>query len=219
MTQRNALLKRLQDGDGRGEELAYWDEELAREGATLLAARAVAVAALAEGAGAAHAGLSGGRERFALAYLPRFAEAWPPGRIAVANEADIAGALHERLQSSRGRDIAAGVTLIGPHRDDLAMTLGGEPASAFASRGQQRTAALALRLAEARLLFQRTRERPVLLLDDVLSELDEARRASVLAAVDADQVVITSPDPDRFDAAYVASAQLWRVDAGAAVRG
>jgi len=218
VTQRNALLKRVQEGASRRDELAYWDEELARDGATLLAGRAAAVAALAEGAAEAHASLSGQRERFALAYLPRFSDDWPPERIAGASQDELFAALLERLRASHGRDVAAGLTLTGPHRDDLAMTLGGESASAFASRGQQRTAALALRLAEARLLYERTGERPVLLLDDVLSELDEGRRASVLAAIAADQVLITSPDPDRFDAAYVASAQLWRIEAGAAVR-
>jgi len=218
VTQRNALLKRVQEGSSRRDELAYWDEELARDGATLLAGRAAAVATLAEGAAEAHGALSGQRERFALAYLPRFSDAWPAERIAAATAPELSAALLDRLQGSHGRDVAAGLTLTGPHRDDLSMTLGGESASAFASRGQQRTAALALRLAEARLLFERTRDRPVLLLDDVLSELDEARRASVLAAIDADQVLITSPDPDRFGAAYVASAQLWRIEAGAAAR-
>jgi DNA replication and repair protein RecF len=98
------------------------------------------------------------------------------------------------------------------------MTLGGEPAATFASRGQQRTAALALRLAESRLLFARSGERPLLLLDDVLSELDAARRQHVLSSLEAEQVLITSADPDRFDAAFVASAQVWRVESGRAVR-
>jgi len=218
VAQRNALLKRVQDGAARTDELAYWDEELARDGATLLVARAAAVDDLARSARDAHARLSGDREHFALAYEPRFSEHWPPARLATAGPADVASALLDKLQSTHTRDIAAGVTLTGPHRDDLAMTLGGEPAAAFASRGQQRTAALALRLAEAALLHARSGERPVLLLDDVLSELDESRRASVLAAIDADQVLITSPDPDRFDAAYVASAQTWRIAAGAATR-
>ena len=216
--QRNALLKRIQDGAARRDELAYWDEELARDGATLFAARAAAVAELARNAADAHARLSAERERFDLAYEPRFAEGWPPSRIAAADAADVAAALLDKLRATHARDVAAGVTLSGPHRDDLSMTLGGEPASAFASRGQQRTAALALRLAEARLLHDRAGERPLLLLDDVLSELDESRRHSVLAAIDADQVLITSPDPDRFPPSYTASAQLFEIRAGAARR-
>ena len=218
ITQRNALLKRIQEGSAQPAELAYWDEELARDGAAILTARAAAVAQLAEAAATTHARLSGEREQFALAYAPRFADAWPPARIIEAGTDAVASALLDKLHTTHPRDIAAGVTLTGPHRDDLSMTLGGEPAAAFASRGQQRTAALALRLAEAQLLHARGGERPILLLDDVLSELDESRRASVLAAIDADQVWITSPDPDRFDAAFVASAQTWHITNGHAER-
>ena len=218
VTQRNALLKRIQDGAARRDELAYWDEELATDGATLLAARAAATGDLARAAADAHARLSGDRERFDLAYEPRFVDREAAERIAAADPAAIAGAQLDKLQATHARDVAAGVTLSGPHRDDLSMTLGGEPASAFASRGQQRTAALALRLAEARLLHSRTGARPLLLLDDVLSELDESRRASVLAAIDADQVLITSPDPDRFPPSYTASAQLFEIVAGTARR-
>jgi DNA replication and repair protein RecF len=122
----------------------------------------------------------------------------------------------DRLHVTHTRDIAAGVTLTGPHRDDFSMTLGGEPAGAFASRGQQRTAALALRLAEARFLRDASGEQPILLLDDVLSELDEHRRASVLAAIEADQIFVTSPDPDRFPRDLVERAQVWRIANGTA---
>ncbi|MHB8514404.1 MAG: DNA replication/repair protein RecF [Dehalococcoidia bacterium] len=214
VTQRNALLRRIQDGASRADELAYWDEQLAGDGALLLVARAQAVARLAGHAAEAHGRLSDERERLGLAYEPRFVEGWPPARIAAAAPADVASALLARLEATHARDTAAGVTLVGPHRDDLSMTLGGEPAGAFASRGQQRTAALALRLAEARLLFERSGERPVLLLDDVLSELDAARRASVLGVIDAEQVLITGTDADRFDPAFVARAQVYDVRAG-----
>lgn len=218
ITQRNALLKRIQDGAAQASELAYWDEELSRDGAAILTTRADAVAHLADFAAAAHARLSGEREQFALTYAPRFADAWPAARIIESGPDAVAIALLEKLHTTHPRDIAAGVTLTGPHRDDLLMMLGGEPAASFASRGQQRTAALALRLAEAHLLHARSGERPILLLDDVLSELDESRRNSVLAAIDADQVWITSPDPDRFDAAFVASAQTWHITSGHADR-
>ena len=218
VTQRNALLKRIQDGAAKAHELAYWDEELAKDGAVIVATRAAAVDKLSVAATMAHAHLSGEREDFVLAYAPRFVDGWPPERLAAAAASDVASALLDKLQATHARDIGAGVTLTGPHRDDLTMLLGGEPAAAFASRGQQRTAALALRLAEARFLHDRSGERPILLLDDVLSELDESRRRSVLAAIDADQVLITSPDPDRFDAAFTARAQIWRVSGGAASR-
>ncbi len=216
LAQRNALLKRVQEGAAQRNELDYWDDELTGEGGVILHSRALAIEELSSIAANAHARLSGEREQFALAYEPRFADAWPPARIAAAEAADVASALLDKLRQTQARDIAAGLTLSGPHRDDLVMTLGGESAASFASRGQQRTAALALRLAEARLLHERSGEKPILLLDDVLSELDESRRASVLASLDADQVWITSPDPDRFDASFTSGAQIFMIANGTA---
>jgi DNA replication and repair protein RecF len=218
VTQRNALLKRIGEGASQLSELAYWDEELARDGAVLLIARAVALGKVAGDAAEAHARLSGDRETLGVAYQPRFDDAWTAERIASAVVEDVAPALLDKLRSTHARDIGAGLTLTGPHRDDVALSLGGEPAASFASRGQQRTAALALRLAEARFLRDATGEQPILLLDDVLSELDEHRRASVLAAIEADQIVVTSADPDRFPEGLVQASQVWRVDEGAAVR-
>jgi DNA replication and repair protein RecF len=218
ITQRNALLKRIAEGAEKASELTYWDDELSREGATLLSARASALLPLSEWAAAQHTRLSGEREALGVAYGPRLAEGWDTERIAAADADEIAAALTSTLQSMRQRDIGAGITIAGPHRDDIALTLDGEPAASSASRGQQRTAALALRLAEARFLHDRRGEQPILLLDDVLSELDEQRRASVLDAIEADQVLITSADADRFAGPFFDAAQVWRVRGGAASR-
>ena len=217
LPQRNALLKRIKEGHAGRDELSYWDEELAREGAVLVAARAAAIAELTGSAAELHARLSGGQESFETAYAPRLSER-AGLREALCDAGETAPILLEALTAGQGRDIAAGLTLTGPHRDDIDMTLDGHPAASFASRGQQRTAALALRLAEAALLLRRTGERPVLLLDDVLSELDASRRASVLGAVESDQVFITSADADRFDATLTTTAQVWRIEAGTASR-
>ena len=214
VTQRNALLKRIGEGAAKADELAYWDDELSREGTAILQERARAMEPLAAWAREAHARLSGEREDLEVAYAPRFAVGWTPARIAQAEPGDVQEALRGLLRQGSARDIGAGLTLSGPHRDDINMTLGGEPAASFASRGQQRTAALALRLAEARLLHERTGERPVLLLDDVLSELDEHRRASVLEAIEADQLLITSADADRFPPGF--ASQVWHVAGGVA---
>jgi DNA replication and repair protein RecF len=218
VSQRNALLKRIQEGDAKREELDYWDDELSQEGATIAVERAKAVGELAVHAAAMHARLSAEREAFALAYAPRLAEGWPPERLAEEGIEEAAEAYREKLKAARSRDIGAGVTLSGPHRDDLTMEIGGQAASSFASRGQQRTAALALRLGEAQLLESRSGERPVLLLDDVLSELDAERRAGVLGAFEADQAWITSPDPDRFDAGFRAEAVVYEIAGGVATR-
>lgn len=216
ITQRNALLKRIQERAAKRDELAYWDEEMSRDGGAIAVARAVAVRELAEAAREAHARLSGERELFGLGYEPRFVDGWPPDRLASSDAEDAAAALLEKLGAAHARDIGAGVTLSGPHRDDLSMTIGAESAASFASRGQQRTAALALRIAEARLLAQRSGEQPILLLDDVLSELDESRRTSVMSSFPVDQVMITSPDPDRFSRIFMRDAQAWRVEGGVA---
>ena len=217
VTQRNALLKRIQEGGAKRGELDYWDDELSREGAEVARDRAIAVEELAQHALEAHARLSDEKESFELAYAPRIVD-WDPARIAAASLEELAEAYTAKLKSARDRDVGAGVTLSGPHRDDLTMTLGGEPAAVFASRGQQRTAALSLRLAESRLLEARSGERPILLLDDVLSELDAGRRASVLAAFDAEQAWITSPDPDRFDAAFRKAAAVYEIVGGVATK-
>jgi DNA replication and repair protein RecF len=216
VTQRNALLKNIKEGEAKRNELAYWDEELSREGATLIALRASALSRVSPQAAESHARLSGDREELAVAYEPKFAEAWDADRAASASEEEIAETFAERLGATATRDIAAGLTLSGPHRDDVRVTLGGEPAASMASRGQQRTAALALRLAEARFLRDAAGEQPILLLDDVLSELDEHRRASVLTAIEADQILVTSPDQDRFPAAFRKKASIFHVASGSA---
>lgn len=213
VSQRNALLRRIQSGEAEPQELAFWDEELARDGAVLIAQRAAAVDALAKHAGDAHRRLSGNLEELAVAYQPRL-EGWDDLQVDASAEA-LATALGRAVARGRRRDIAAGVTLSGPHRDDLLFTLNGVAAASFASRGQQRTAALALRLGEARFMADRKGDLPVVLLDDVLSELDEARRRAVLESLgEWDQLLITSADADRFGTDLPAARAVLRVVAG-----
>jgi DNA replication and repair protein RecF len=220
--QRNALLRRIQEGAAGLDQLSFWDEEMSRHGAYITGSRGRAVSSLSLLAREAHRALSGGEEDLSLAYQPQLSRAWDGQRVAAATTDELAGALLHALATGRQRDVAAGVSLTGPHRDDLLFLLNGVPAAAFASRGQQRTAALALRLAEARFLLDRSGEHPVLLLDDVLSELDERRRAGVLAAAsEFEQVLITSVDADRFRRAIpsggrasLAGATLYRVVEG-----
>lgn len=210
--QRNALLRRIQEGEANPDELTFWDEELVREGAVLVGYRAEAVAALAEHARDAHLSVSGGQEELVVSYQPRL-EGWEGARAGDGLE-EMAATLREALSAGRRRDIGAGVTLTGPHRDDLAFTLDGA-SSSFASRGQQRTAALSLRLAEARFLAGRRGDLPVVLLDDVLSELDEGRRRAVLESLgEWDQLLITSTDADRFGEGLPQSTAVLRVVGG-----
>ncbi len=210
LLQRNHLLKRIREGAAASEELAFWDAELARDGGYLFRARAEALLELARLAREAHASLAPG-EVLALAYRPRLEPPPPPDEIWEAAAESYAQALRRGLS----RDIAAGMTLHGPHRDDVALRLDGEAAAGFASRAQQRTIALALRLAEARFLLARRGDSPVLLLDDVLSEMDAGRRLTVIQALtDYDQVLITTTDLDRFPPDFLSRAALFSVAGG-----
>ncbi len=211
--QRNALLRRIQDGDAKPGELSYWDGELAGAGAVLVGQRALAVEALASRSRDAHERLSAGSEQLEIAYEPRL-DGWDATRASNAGADEIVEALRDKLERVRARDIAAGATLSGPHRDDVSLMLDGVAAASFASRGQQRTAALALRLAEARYMGERRGDLPVVLLDDVLSELDEGRRRAVLESLgEWDQILITSADGDRFGEG-LPQAAVFRVRAG-----
>jgi len=215
LLQRNHLLKRLQDGSARREELAFWDEQLVLEASAIVGARALAVSNLAPLAAVAHTDLSDGREELSLVYQPHLGASIDGHQAASLARQELAAAFAQELGRWWEREVRAGATILGPHRDDLFVQLDGVSAAAFASRAQQRTIALALRLAEARLLRERRGDSPVLLLDDVLSELDARRRAAVLAAVaDYEQVIITATDLDRFSPDFLARAALFRVAAG-----
>jgi DNA replication and repair protein RecF len=123
--------------------------------------------------------------------------------------------LFEAVENSRAEDLRRGSTSVGPHRDDVEVLLGGRDARAFASQGQQRSAVVSIKLAEAALIAARTGERPVLLLDDVLSELDAARRLALLERVgEQEQVVVTSVEAGPFPAGLMSRAAVRCIEAG-----
>ena len=189
--QRNHLLRQIRDGAGRVGELSFWDDELVKEGSEIVAQRSATVRTLSEGASPIYADLSDGSEGLTIEYKPN---------VSLSDDMSgrsIAEALMAKLAERRGQELARGVTVTGPHRDDLALTLNGMEAAAFASRGQTRTAVLALKLAEAAYLRERRGQEPVILLDDVLSELDAARRNHVIGhASQYHQTLITTADAD-----------------------
>jgi DNA replication and repair protein RecF len=211
LAQRNHLLKRIREGLARSDELTFWDSELARDGGYVLAARALALSQLAAIATEAHVTLAP-QEELRLEYRPRLEGDCRDG---LANPAAAAEVYGEALRRGVSRDIAAGMTLQGPHRDDIAFSLNGLPAAGFASRAQQRTIALALRLAEAQLLRSRRGEPPVLLLDDILSEMDADRCRSVIDAISSsDQLLVTATDAARFPQHFLDGAAVFTVAAG-----
>ena len=184
VTQRNQLLRRIREGLARTPELAYWDGELCRLGALVTITRRDAVAALAQEGAGAYAAMAPDDGGFEAAYAPSI----DGGGTAEEAAAHALGLLAER----RDREVQMAQSLVGPHRDDLLLTVGGLDVGQFGSRGQVRTAALSLRLAEAAYLRTALGEEPVLLLDDVLSELDGQRRQHVLeAACRAEQSLVT----------------------------
>jgi DNA replication and repair protein RecF len=212
--QRNALLRRIRDGAARSDELAFWDSRMAEKGAYIVETRVGATGRLAGLAAAAHRDLSGGVEQLSLVYEPRWARDWTADDMAAKDAGALAAAFLGTLAQSRPQEIGAGASLWGPHRDDLLFLIDGRPAATFASRAQWRTAALALRLAEARFLLDATGDHPVLLLDDVLSEMDDDRRRAVLDAFAGfDQVWITSAEEEHVRGA-VGGARVFAVRDG-----
>ena len=207
--QRNHLLRQIREGTSRVEELGFWDGELINEGSRIMRQRFATLRMLSEEASPMYAGLSGGKEQLSVSYRPS---------VEVPDDAAegvIADAMRLKLEERRRQELARGMTVTGPHRDDIALTLDGMEAAAFASRGQTRTAMLALKLAEAEYLKVRRGREPVILLDDVLSELDSTRREQVLDhASRYHQALITTADADPVVAQLPAGTARFGVRAG-----
>jgi DNA replication and repair protein RecF len=191
LEQRNALLHQLRLGGAARDSLNSFTGELAHHGAWLEVARSRLVEALAPLAALSLHDLSGHRERISLRYAPAHTASIPDAVDAA--EQVLLGTLRERASE----EIARGITLAGPHRDDLAFDLDGRAARGTASQGQQRSIVLACKLAEVRYLQDASGVAPVILLDDVLSELDPERRGSLLAllAEGRHQVLVTATEP------------------------
>jgi DNA replication and repair protein RecF len=217
LQQRNAALKRIREGLATVDELPFWDESLLKEGAFIVDARLAACARLAPVAAEYHHSLSGeAQEQLEIEYCPRLGEDESASFAGLSTHDAVAAALGDGLQAVRRREIAAGMCLVGPHRDDLIFRINGASAASFGSRAQVRTATLALRLAEARLLQSDIDDPPLLLLDDIVSELDEGRRKSVLRSIaDFDQAWFTATDTHGFDSGFLAAAHVYRIEAGA----
>jgi DNA replication and repair protein RecF len=210
VTQRNALLRDLRERGGDPGQLRFWDERLVEHGAQLMARRLQAAGALDELALEVHSQLTDGTERLHLKYVPSVELPGPAAAEVIAE------AFAAQLEALRRREVAAGVTLLGPHRDEMRFLIDGVDAGTFGSRGQQRTAALSLKLAEVELMRRETGEHPVLLLDDVLSELDARRRRFLIHRLDEgpEQAIITATELPVFPSEFVRRCRVWRVELG-----
>ena len=199
LLQRNHLLRLIGERRADGSQLDFWDQELLEQGSYLIAQRELMVNELNELARPIHHQITAGREELSINYLPS------------AGTMDFG----ERLRDARQREIARGMSLVGPHRDDLVFMAGDVNMNVYGSRGQQRTIALSLKLAEARFMRLKIGDEPILLLDDVISELDAARRHQLLGSVERyQQVVITTTDLDHFAPGFLSGAALFKVSEG-----
>jgi len=219
LKQRNALLKTAflarRSGGGDMRTLDVWDSHLARAGAELLAARRALVDALAPHVTAAYAEVAGGDGEPGLTYRCSLGDATPDGN----DRTVLAEALLAELARLRPQEVDRGVSLVGPHRDDLVFMLNRLPAKGYASHGESWSFALALKLASAELLRRDSSSGdPVLILDDVFAELDLSRRRRLAAAVTGfQQVLITAAVLD--DVPGELTAHTIHINAGAVVDG
>jgi DNA replication and repair protein RecF len=206
LAQRNALLGRVRSGAAQADALDAWDAELARRGTQLTATRRAAIEGLRESFEelAGRLGLAGAAE---LRYRPR-------------SSAVDANGLAAELAERRAADLERGFTAHGPHRDEVELRLDGESLRSFGSQGQQRVALLALLFAERRYLAERRARPPLMLLDDVMSELDFRRRELLAELLRTEgQAVITTTEPDHVPGAALEGGASIRVEDGAIVGG
>ncbi|NCF69387.1 MAG: DNA replication/repair protein RecF [Chloroflexi bacterium] len=228
LEQRNATLRRLAEGQDNPEILAIFSERLVELGSQIYARRAAFFAEISRDTQRIHyEELTGGRESLRIGYLPRLqvGQNGNDKETAVA----LAGWLDEHrgdletvsqrfageLASSYEADIARGATNIGPHRDDWCFWINGHLLSDYGSRGQQRSAMLAMKMAEIEWMSRLSGETPILLLDEVLAELDQQRRELLLRTVQSvEQAILTATDPGMFSSDFLEKATSMTVSGG-----
>ena len=200
LKQRGEVLKAASVQPGLMATLDSWDEQLAAAGAELMARRRSYIAGLSETAREIHGEISDGRERLEIRYAPN------------VGAGDDAQSILDALFAARETDVRRMVTSFGPHRDDVQLLIGDKDVRAFGSQGQQRTAALAMRLSELHVMREAMGEWPMLMLDDVMSELDPGRRRQLVGRLKGIQTFITCTDVDDLAGAEVG--RVWRVAGG-----
>ena len=198
LKQRNNLLKEIQKKPQLQETLFVWDDQLAEYGERIIAARKRFLIRLDEIAAEKLSQLTGGRDHLQTIYKPNCEE----------------GMLAEKLRKNIDRDIYFGSTQSGPHKDDILFSIDGREVKVYGSQGQQRTTALAARLAEFDLISEETGEEPVLLLDDVFSELDENRQKFLLQSIEGLQAFVTCTGIEDSVKKYISKDNLFYVENG-----
>ncbi len=229
LEQRNALLRQIGEGMGSRDVLPVFTKELVTRGAQIFMRRATFLKELARATQHIHyEDLTDSGESIKLIYLPRIDIArsknkddmkklqrsgeWLQNNL---DEAQVTQQFEDVLAQAESLDLARGATSVGPHRDDWTFLLNGRSLSSFGSRGQQRTALLALKMAEIKWMQQISGETPILLLDEVVAELDDKRRTALLNYVtQASQAILTATDPGMFTQSFLTQSTQMLVSNG-----
>ena len=199
LKQRNQLLKQLRRDRKQADSLYIWDEQLIKSGLRIMRTRAAFTSKISQIASQTHKNITSGKEKLELTYQPSIQT---PENY------------HEQMQKSHERDILTGTTSIGIHKDDILFTINDIPARNFGSQGQQRTAALSAKLAEIELIRTSTKTTPVLLLDDVLSELDSSRQRYLLTQIQDLQTILTCTGLEDVLTKNVSKANVLKIKSG-----
>jgi len=213
LDQRNNMLREVKIAGSGSDSLDVWDNQMASYGATVIARRGKFINFLSDSAARVYALLTDDGETLKVAYKPSL-------DVNIdASEEEIATKFNESLLARREYDIMRGTTGVGPHRDDITLSIDGLHVREYGSQGQQRSVAVALKLAEIDLMKESIDESPVVLLDDVMAELDEIRRARVFdIAMGGCQTFITTTHLDEMDERVSGTATVFRVDNGTVTR-
>ncbi len=198
LQERNNLLKQIYFSPSLRETLDAWDDQLIEMGCAIIRKREIFIEKIDEMMREIHGKLSGGKENMVVHY----------------DKNVLADDFREKLTENRERDIKTGTTSAGPHRDDIGFVVNGTDIRKFGSQGQQRTAALSLKLSEIRLIEQISGDKPVLLLDDVLSELDHHRQNYLLDSISDIQTMISCTGLDDFVNGRISMDRIFRVTDG-----
>ncbi len=207
LEQRNAQLKVIIKGNGKERDLEIWDGRLAEHGAQIIKERAGLVKKINKTLAANYKKVARDDKELIVKYEPSISlpsviparqgsGKHPAGNHKNPTKDDIWAAFLEKLLESRRRDMAVGATNVGPHRDDVKIYLSGRDITTFGSRGEHRSAIVALKLSEIDIIKDAIGETPVLLMDDVFSELDEKRRENLVKAFEGQQTIVTTTDLD-----------------------
>jgi DNA replication and repair protein RecF len=213
LEQRNSVIKEAKVGKGNGKSIDVWDDQLAGYGSIMMEKRLVFIRRLSEMSEPIYDQLSGGRENLLISYEPSVKLNTP------SSLEEIRDIFTRELQRSREHDLARGTTTKGPHRDDISFKINGLDIRNYGSQGQQRSAALSMKLAEIGIIEEMVGESPVTLLDDVGAELDEQRREQVFAlTLGRCQILVTATSTSELPADAVRLSKVFNVTAGVVQR-